>query len=215
MDQFNRFFSGRSTTDIAKNLLGHELVYDGPQGPVGGTIVETEAYLGIHDSASHAFGDRHTNYTASLYAEPGTLYIYQIRGMVCCDIVAQPAGEPHGILIRGIEPTIGIEQMLTNRQVKGVNLSNGPAKLMAALGISDRQLDGLPMAEAPLQINLTPSKVPRQVDEGPRIGVNPDGKDAVKPLRFSVHGNPYVSHTKHRDDREDHGWQPTYGTADR
>ncbi|HIW69909.1 MAG TPA: DNA-3-methyladenine glycosylase [Candidatus Limosilactobacillus merdipullorum] len=213
MDQFNRFFSGRPTTAIAKILLGHKLVYNGPHGKVGGLIVETEAYLGINDSASHAFGDRHTNYTASLYAEPGTLYIYQIRGMVCCDIVAQPAGEPHGILIRGIEPTIGIEQMAANRPIKGVNISNGPAKLMAALGISDRQLDGLAMAKAPLQISLTTSKVPIQVDEGPRIGVNPDGKDAVKPRRFSVHGNPYVSHTKRRDDREDHGWRTTYGMA--
>lgn len=215
MDQFNRFFSGRPTTDIAKSLLGHELIYVGPHGQVGGIIVETEAYLGIHDSASHAFGDRHTNYTASLYAEPGTLYIYQIRGMVCCDIVAQPSGEPHGILIRGLEPSVRVDQMATNRHTTGVNISNGPAKLMAALGISDRQLDGLAMAKAPLQINLTASKVPVQVDEGPRIGVNPAGKDAIKPLRFSVHGNPYVSHTKRRDDRKDHGWQPTYGTVDR
>lgn len=215
MDQFNRFFTGRPTTAIAKSLLGHELIYHGPQGTVGGLIVETEAYLGINDSASHAFGDCHTDYTASLYAEPGTLYIYQIRGMVCCDIVAQPAGEPHGILIRGLEPSHGVSQMAANRKTTGVNISNGPAKLMAALGMADRQLDGLAMAAAPLQITLEATKVPVQIDEGPRIGVNPSGKDAVKPLRFSVHGNPYVSHTRRRDDWEDHGWQPTYDKASR
>lgn len=213
MDQFNRFFTGRPTTEIAKSLLGHELFYQGPQGKLGGLIVETEAYLGTNDSASHAFGDRHTNYTASLYGNPGDLYIYQIRGMVCVDIVAQDANEPQGILIRAIEPTSGIEQMVANRQMTGINISNGPAKLMAALGISDRQFDGMPMAEAPLQINLTASKIPLLIDAGPRIGVNQQGKNAQEPLRFSVHGNPYVSHTKRRDDRDDYGWQTTYDKA--
>lgn len=212
MDQFNRFFSGRPTTTIAKDLLGHELVYHGPQGTLSGIIVETEAYLGIDDSASHAFGDRHTNYTASLYGNPGDLYIYQIRGMVCCDIVAQPANEPQGILIRGLEPWQGAKQMAANRQTSGVNVSNGPAKLMAALGISDRQLDGLAMGAAPLQVKLTATKIPLKVDAGPRIGVNPSGKDAQQPLRFTVHGNPYVSHTKRRNERADHGWT-TYDKA--
>ena len=212
MDQFNRFFSGRPTTTIAKDLLGHELVYHGPQGTLSGIIVETEAYLGIDDSASQAFGDRHTNYTASLYGNPGDLYIYQIRGMVCCDIVAQPANEPQGILIRGLEPWQGANQMAANRQTSGVNVSNGPAKLMAALGISDRQLDGLAMGAAPLQVKLTATKIPLKVDAGPRIGVNPSGKDAQQPLRFTVHGNPYVSHTQRRNDRDDHGWT-TYDKA--
>lgn len=213
MDQFNRFFTGRPTTTIAQDLLGHELVYHGPQGTVSGLIVETEAYLGINDSASHAFGDRHTDYTASLYGNPGDLYIYQIRGMVCCDIVTQPAGEPQGILIRGLEPWRGAKQMAANRKTSGVNVSNGPAKLMKAFGISDRQLDGQAMSTAPLQVRLAATKTPLMVDAGPRIGVNPSGKDAQQPLRFTVHGNPYVSHTKRRDDRADHGWT-TYDKAD-
>lgn len=72
MDQFNRFFTGRPTTTIAQDLLGHELVYHGPQGTISGLIVETEAYLGINDSASHAFGDRHTDYTRHCMETPAT-----------------------------------------------------------------------------------------------------------------------------------------------
>lgn len=215
MDQFQRFFSGRPTPDIARDLLGHELFFDSPDGRRGGIIVETEAYLGINDSASHAFGDRHTNYTASLYGNAGDLYIYQIRGMVCCDIVAQQAGEPHGILIRALQPSDGIEQMAANRKMSGVNVSNGPAKLLAALGIRDRQFDGQAMAKAPLRIDLTKRRIPVKIGEGPRIGVNQDGKDAQQPLRFFVTGNPYVSHTKRRDDRDDFGWQPTCDKAAR
>ncbi|WP_251545863.1 DNA-3-methyladenine glycosylase [Limosilactobacillus caecicola] len=208
MDDYQRFFTGRPTTTIAQDLLGRLVLYQGASGTVGGLIVETEAYLGEDDSASHAAGGRRTHYTESLYGAPGTLYIYQIRSHYCFDIVVQNTGEPHGILLRAIEPTVNVQQMIKNRGMTGVNVSNGPGKLMQALGIQDRSLDGQPMAIAPLKIKLQKRRMPRQIISGPRVGVNQAGKNASDRLRFYVAGNPYVSKIRQRDvDSEHYGWR--------
>lgn len=81
LTDYQKFFTGRPTTVIAQSLLGKQLVYRGGQEPVAGLIVETEAYLGEGDSASHAFNGRRTNYSESLYGDPGNIYVYQIRVM--------------------------------------------------------------------------------------------------------------------------------------
>lgn len=208
MKDYQRFFTDRSTPAIARDLLGRTLIYNGSQGPLGGLIVETEAYLGENDSASHAYGGRRTGYTESLYGNPGDIYIYQIRSHYCFDVVVQDAEEPQGILIRAIEPTIGVEQMQSNRGLQGINLTNGPGKLVQALGIHDRQLDGQSMADAPLKINLDSKRDPMTVVSGPRIGVNQHGVNAQENLRFFVNKNPYVSKMRKRDaDLVNHGWR--------
>ncbi|KRN58521.1 DNA-3-methyladenine glycosylase [Limosilactobacillus secaliphilus] len=205
---YQQFFTKRPTKEIAQDLLGRMLVYDGPKGKVGGWIVETEAYLGVNDTASHAYGGRHTNYSKSLYGNPGDLYIYQIRSHYCVDIVVQDQGEPQGILLRAIEPAINLPLMKQNRSQTGVAISNGPGKLMMALGVQSRAMDGQPMEKSPLKIELDQRRTPKQIAVSPRIGVNLKQKDGKALNRFYVAGNPYVSGMRKRDsDLETHGWR--------
>lgn len=208
LSEYQQFFTGRPTTAIARDLLGKLVVYDGPDGMTGGYIVEAEAYLGENDSASHAYNGRRTGYSESLYGQPGDIYLYQIRGHYCFDIVVQDRDEPQGILLRGIEPAIGADLMAAHRKMTGVNVTNGPGKLVQALGIHSRELDGQPMEASPLRVDLNRYKIPREIITTPRIGVNMRGKDGAKPQRFFVAGNPYVSGMhKRMMDRQEHGWK--------
>lgn len=98
--------------------------------------------------------------------------------------------------------------MIINRGMSGVNLSNGPAKLVQALGIHSRELDGRPLETSPLTINLATGREPREITTTSRIGVNLNGKDGRKPYRFYVKGNPYVSGLRKREmNLKDHGWE--------
>lgn len=210
MDSYQKYFASMSTQRLAKDLLGRELQYDSKkQGLLSGLIVETEAYLGVNDSASHAYNGRKTSYTKSLYGNPGDLYIYQIRSHYCFDVVVQKLGEPQGILIRALEPIVGLDTMIRNRQMQGVNVTNGPGKLMQALGIQDRQMDGLPMSKSPLQIDInSKTRIPQNIISGVRVGINTKGSTADRKLRFYVARNPFVSKIKKRDvDAEKHGWR--------
>lgn len=209
LTKYQQFFAGRPTVEIAKDLLRKLLVYDGPDGRTSGYIVEDEAYLGVDDSASHAYNGRRTGYTESLYGEPGNIYLYQIRGRYCFDIVVQGRDDPQGILLRGIEPLAGIELMEKHRQgMQGVAISNGPAKLIQALGINSRELDGRSLARSPLQVKLNDFKIPREIITTPRIGINMQGKDGSQPRRFYVANNPFVSGMRKREmDLKDHGWK--------
>ena len=166
------------------------------------------AYLGENDSASHAFNGRRTGYSESLYGQPGNIYLYQIRGHYCFDIVVQDAEEPQGILLRGLEPAINPDVMVHHRGMSGVNVTNGPAKLVQALGIHSRQLDGQPMEGNQLTVDLEKFKIPREIITAPRVGVNLAGKDGAAPQRFYVAGNPYVSGIRKRDmDLKTQGWR--------
>ena len=208
LSAYQQFFTGRPTTKIARDLLGRFVRYDGPDGMTGGYIVETEAYLGENDSASHAFNGRRTGYSESLYGQPGDIYLYQIRGHYCFDIVVQDEDEPQGILLRAIEPAVGVDLMTAHRKMPGVNVTNGPGKLVQALGIHSRDLDGQPMESSPLRVELDRAKIPRKIITSARIGVNMRGKDGAKPQRFTVVGNPYVSGMRKREmDLNKHGWK--------
>lgn len=208
LTKYQQFFTGRPTSEIAQDLLGKMVKYKTAMGIVGGRIVETEAYLGEQDSASHAFNGRRTGYSEALYGMPGNIYIYQIRGHYCFDIVVQDAEEPQGILLRGLEPAINVERMKENRKMSGVNITNGPGKLVQALGIHSRDLDGQPMETSPLTVDLQDFKIPREIITTARVGVNLKGANGRSPRRFYVKGNPYVSNMKKRDmDLESHGWE--------
>lgn len=209
---YQQFFTGRPTKEIAKDLLGRLLIYDGSEGKVGGWIVETEAYLGEKDTASHAYGGRRTGYSESLYGQPGDLYIYQIRSHYCVDIVVQKKNEPQGILLRAIEPALNIPLMKQHRHQTGVTISNGPGKLMMALGVQSRQLDGQSMETAPLRIDIEKRREPTEIGVSARIGVNTKHKDGRALNRFYVAHNPYVSGMHKRDsDLEAHGWREDNG----
>lgn len=204
---WDQFFK-QPTKEIAKQLLGKWLLYNSTAGLCGGLIVETEAYLGVDDPASHAAGGRRTAYTESLYGPAGTAYIYQIRGRVCLDVVAGRVDDPQGILIRGLEPFVGSQIMADNRGMASVDVSNGPAKLMEALGIKNRSLDGTSLRTGNLCLQLENGKQPKQIITASRVGINPSLSTAKSLNRFYVAGNPYVTGIKASEvDDQKHGWQ--------
>jgi DNA-3-methyladenine glycosylase len=147
-----KFFDG-DTVDIARQLVGKYLIrqYDGIV--LAGRITEAEAYVGRMDKACHAYGYRRTERTKTLFAPPGTAYVYLIYGMHCClNLVTEPEGEPSAVLIRGLSPRHNLDIIAENRfhckagdmtVYQKKNFLNGPGKLCAGLNI-DRALNGLP-----------------------------------------------------------------------
>lgn len=207
MTTIEGFFSGRPTEDMTKAILGKVLSYQSPQGLVSGYIVEAEAYLGAHDSAAHAFKGRRTASNEALYGAPGTIYIYTLHGQYMFDIAVQPAGEPQGILIRGLEPLQGVTIMTENRGKTGPEISNGPGKLMSAFGIHDKQWNLTMINEGPIKLDIEAGRQPRKIVSSARIGVSKRGSATDAPYRFYVAGNPYVSGMKKRDmDVQTLGW---------
>ncbi|WP_125544685.1 DNA-3-methyladenine glycosylase [Levilactobacillus lindianensis] len=206
-DALTDFFTGRPTPQIAQDLLGHELVYQTPAGTMSGWIVEAEAYLGEQDTAAHAFNGRYTAANAALYDAPGTIYIYILRGYYMFDVATQAEGTPQGILIRGLEPHEGLDLMQQNRDKPVPDVTNGPGKLMAALGIQSKDLNRTMLGAQNLTITPTATRTPRKVAATSRVGVSA-GSWQDRPLRFTVAGNPFVSGSRKRDwDRENHGWK--------
>ncbi|MFC6314592.1 DNA-3-methyladenine glycosylase [Lapidilactobacillus achengensis] len=201
------FFTGRDTMTITQDLLGKLLIYDSPAGQVGGYIVEAEAYLGAADPGAHAYQNRRVPSNEPLYGPPGTIYIYAIRGFYDFDVVTQAAEEPQGILIRALEPAIGLDLMRHNRPKQpDLNLTSGPGKLMRALNIHDTKLNGLDFHESPLKIISQASRTPTQVTTTARIGVR-TGTNWSDHYRAFVTGNPFVSKIRKRDyNLNDYGW---------
>src|SRR5712691_60192 len=137
------FYIRSNVLTVARELLGKLLVVPAADGPrVSGVIVETEAYRGPQDRASHAYGGRRTKRTETMYAIGGTAYVYFVYGMhYQFNVVTNVNDIPHAVLIRALEPVEGLELMRVRRHGQpDLNLSNGPGKLCIALGI-DRKLD--------------------------------------------------------------------------
>ncbi|MEO7994806.1 MAG: DNA-3-methyladenine glycosylase, partial [bacterium] len=132
-------FVTRPALELAPDLLGCLLVHHTPEGPVGGFIVETEAYRSDDDPGCHAFRGR-TPRNAALFARGGTAYVYLIYGMYyCMNIAASVVGEGTGVLIRGIEPVVGLEQMARNRGTeRAVDWTAGPGRLTQSMDINLR-----------------------------------------------------------------------------
>jgi DNA-3-methyladenine glycosylase len=188
-----REFYARETELVARDLLGCVLECQTPGGVARGHIVETEAYLGEHDLACHAAAGR-TRRTAPLYGPPGTAYVYFIYGVHWCfNAVTREEGKPSAVLVRAVEPLEGLELMRGRRPSarRPVDVTNGPGKLCAALGIDVRHNE-LRLDRLPIRILEGPS-IPRDaVVVTPRIGIS---ESADWPLRWFVAGNPYVSRT--------------------
>ena len=189
------FYTRRGVLTVARELLGQRLVVPSRDGRrVAGIIVETEAYRGPADRASHAYGGRRTKRTDTMYRIGGTAYVYFVYGMhYQFNVVTGIEDVPHAILVRALEPVEGIDIMARRRDVAGLHLTSGPGKLCAALGI-DRGLDGADLTGdriwiEPGERNVPPSAVAR----GPRIGIDYAGVWAAHPWRFWIRGNPFVS----------------------
>jgi DNA-3-methyladenine glycosylase len=193
------FYARTDVVEIARELLGKVLVtrFDGEL--TSGIIVETEAYAGEGDRASHAFGGRRTRRTEIMYGHGGTAYVYLIYGIHhLFNVVTNSRDTPHAILIRAIEPLEGIDVMLARRGKEKLqpSLTAGPGAMSAALGIRTSHT-GLSLQGPEITIEDRGIKVPpRKVVAGTRVGVAYALDDALRPYRFSIAGNPYVSKGK-------------------
>ncbi|NEX64558.1 DNA-3-methyladenine glycosylase [Noviherbaspirillum galbum] len=180
-----RDFYARDTEEVARALLGMELVHLDGGIERRGRIVETEAYVGAHDLASHS-SKGITPRTRVMYGPPGHAYVYLIYGMHhCMNVVTEPEGRGCAVLLRALEPVAGVE-----------GNTRGPGLLCRAMGI-DRRLDGADMCAASgrsLWVEETGTG-----DGGftiaarPRIGVAYAKEWADAPLRFTIEGNAFLS----------------------
>ncbi|HEY3839429.1 MAG TPA: DNA-3-methyladenine glycosylase [Bryobacteraceae bacterium] len=182
-----RRFYERPATEVARDLLGKVLIH----GATGGVIVETEAYLGLKDAASHAYCGV-TERNKVMFGPPGFAYVYFIYGMYeCVNVVCEPEGSAGAVLIRAVEPLLGIELMKIRRPgAKRLrDVASGPGKLTIALGIT-RALNGADVTRGPLMLRDRRGADPFEIEAGPRIGIS---KCADWPLRFTVAGSEFVS----------------------
>lgn len=185
-------FYDRPTEKVARDLLGAVLVSRTRDGVAAGRIVETEAYVGEHDLACHAAAGL-TERTAPLYERPGIAYVYFIYGMHWCfNAVTRAKGEPSAVLVRALEPVVGIELMRERRGRvhRDVDLTNGPAKLCDALAI-DGTFNRAGLQRGALTIREGSPVRDSEVAVTPRIGIT---RCADWPLRWIVRDSPYVSH---------------------
>lgn len=195
-DRFTDFRSDPVT--VARRLLGQRLVRIQGGLRLAGTIVETEAYLGLEDRAAHTFNGHKSARNQSMYLPGGHAYVYFTYGMHhCLNVVCGEADEGVAVLIRALQPTEGLEEMRRRRRTarKDADLCSGPAKLTQALNI-DRSLDGadLVLGKSLFIERLRSRALPSaRIAVGPRIGVAYAGEWSTRPLRFHVRSSPFVS----------------------
>ena len=193
------FYNRPDVVKIAKELIGKILVTHFERVITSGRIVETEAYAGAIDKASHAFGGRRTNRTEVMFQTGGTAYVYLCYGIHhLFNVVTNKKDVPHAILIRALEPIQGISTMLarTGKKLADYTLTKGPGNVSKALGISTIHT-GLGLLSDEMYIATDDFAVPeKNIIATPRIGVDYAGEDAKLPYRFILKGNPYVSGKK-------------------
>lgn len=184
-----RTFYQRPTLEIAPDLLGRYLIVDEGRNSLGGRIVEVEAYIGEDDPACHAHLGR-TRRNDTMYGPPGHAYVYFTYGNHwMLNVVTEREGFPAAVLIRALEPAIGQDAIRRRRKVKSErDLTNGPGKLTAALGITGRD-NGADLRRSRLLITRE-SHAPGQIGTSGRIGVS-TGSDL--PWRFFDSASPCVS----------------------
>lgn len=190
------FYQHTDVNQLAIQLLGKQLCTFIDGVLTAGTIVETEAYNGVEDKASHAYGGRFTDRTKIMYQEGGLSYVYLCYGIHhLFNVVTAPKGTPHAVLIRGLEPTTGLDVMLHRRNMPVLkpSLSAGPGSLAKALGI-DRKLNAKDLAADEIWIEDQGIVVPAEsIIAAPRIGVAYAGDHALLPWRYYIKGNRFVS----------------------
>jgi DNA-3-methyladenine glycosylase len=192
-----RAFYKRNVIVVAKELLGKILVHESPEGITAGRIVETEAYRGPEDKASHSFGGRRTDRNEVMYGEKGHAYVYLIYGLYfCINVTAgEVPGKPAAVLIRAIEPVKGEEIMAKRRgavQGKNVNLTGGPGRLCMAMNITKAQ-HKTDITTRPFYIEDAPAVPLEDTVETTRIGVDYAGEWKNKPWRYYIKTSNCVS----------------------
>jgi DNA-3-methyladenine glycosylase len=181
------FYQQQDVVLIAQQLLGKELITNIDGVITSGIITETEAYAGITDRASHAYGGRQTQRNQNMYAAGGICYVYLCYGIHhLFNVVTNTNGKPHAVLIRNIKPAKGLHTILYRRNKKKVDktLSTGPGTMSQALGIRTLH-NGIDLLGDTIWIEdagINPS--PKEIKATPRIGVDYAGDDALLPYRF-------------------------------
>ncbi|HBV17070.1 DNA-3-methyladenine glycosylase [Chryseobacterium carnipullorum] len=190
------YYLNQDVLFLAKDLLGKVLFTEVNGDITAGIIVETEAYFGVVDKASHAYGGRRTERTETLYSQGGISYVYLCYGIHhLFNVVTSIEGEPHAVLIRAVEPLAGKETMELRRNISADKpaVSSGPGSAAKALGIN-RSFNKKDLTENEIWIEDHGIRyAPDEIVAGPRIGVAYAQEDALLPWRFYVKGNPYVS----------------------
>ena len=176
-------FFDRSVHAVAPDLVGVILLVDG----VGGPIVEVEAY-DHEDPAAHGFRGR-TNRNRSMFGPPGHAYVYRSYGIHwCLNFVCEPEGVASAVLIRALEPTHGVQEMVRRRGLEDPRLlASGPGRLCQALGIAGDH-DGLPLDRPPFELLAREGEPELAV--GPRVGIT---KAAEQPWRYGLAGSRFLS----------------------
>lgn len=190
------YYHNPNVLAIARDLIGKYILTKINDCVTGGYIVESEAYNGALDKASHAYGNKITPRTKTMFMSGGVVYVYLCYGIhEMFNIVTSAEGEPHAILIRAIEPTEGIDEMLLRRKMPGLkpNITSGPGSVAKALGIS-RKINAVSLQGDSIWLeDRGLSFIDDEVAAVPRVGVNYAGDDAFLPYRFYLKGNIYVS----------------------
>jgi DNA-3-methyladenine glycosylase len=194
------FYTRSDVVTISRELLG-KLLYTQVDGVLtGGIIVETEAYSGFNDRACHAYSNRRTKRTEVMYGPGGVAYVYLVYGLhTLFNIVTNEAGKADAVLIRAIEPTNGVEEMLLRRSLARPvpQLTAGPGVLSQALGISTRRHYGTDLTGHEIWLEDRGVVVPEEeVVASPRVGIDYAGEDALLPWRFRIGGNRWTSKSR-------------------
>lgn len=191
------FYASDDVVAVSKSLLGKKLCSHIGGEYTSGIIVETEAYKAPEDKASHAYGNRVTPRTKTMFSGPGTGYIYIIYGMYhLFNVISGPEGTAHCILIRAIEPAEGAEVMKRRRRMQksSFSLCNGPGKFSIAMGIQ-RVYNGvdLTLGSSIWLEKAWPEVEESEILEGPRVGMSTAGECSNWPYRFRIKGSKWTS----------------------
>jgi DNA-3-methyladenine glycosylase len=190
-----RAFYARPVLTVARDCIGKYLIHDTDEGRVAGRIVEVEAYRGPEDRAAHSFGGRRTARTEAMFGPPGHAYVFFVYGMHWhLNLVTTGVGFPHAVLIRAVEPLVGLELMAARRGPLRAprELTNGPGKLCRAFGI-DRASYAADLTSPPLFLSDGPRS---SIARSARIGVDYAGDWAARPWRFYDPKSPHVSNPR-------------------
>lgn len=193
------FYTRSDVVQIAQELLGKYLFTNFDGVITGGMIVETEAYAGEGDQACHSHLNRRTNRTEIMYHEGGVAYVYLVYGIYnLFNIITNQKDKADAVLIRAIEPTVGIEEMLLRRGMPTIkpNLTAGPGVMSIAMGIN-KKLYGEDLTGETVWIEDGGIQVPEsEMGVGPRIGIDYAGDDSLLPWRFWMKDSKWVSKKK-------------------
>jgi len=190
------YYTSKDVVGLSRDLIGKYLFTRIDGVITGGYIVETEAYNGAVDKASHAFGNRLTPRTKTMFMQGGVAYVYLCYGIhEMFNIVVADEGVPHAILVRAVNPTDGLEAMQVRRNMPVVKptITMGPGSVAKALGIS-RAINAFDLTGDTIWIEDRGLSFPdEEIAVVPRVGVDYAGEDALLPYRFYLKSNPYVS----------------------